>query len=127
MKEKTILLVEDNNDSRVIYATCLESSGYRVLEARRGEAGVELARDRLPDLILMDLHLPGLSGLDAARMLKADPSTAHIPIVAVTAGASELNEELRAAGCEALLAKPVDPLAVRDAVRDRLGPAVQQP
>jgi two-component system, cell cycle response regulator DivK len=119
--EKTILLVEDNNDSRVIFATCLESSGYRVIEARRGEACVELARQKLPDLILMDLQLPGLSGLEATRLLKADPMTAHIPIVAVTASAREMTEEIRAAGCDGFLAKPLDPFAVRDEVNDRLG------
>lgn len=120
--EKTVLLIEDNPENRVIYATCLEAGGYRVIEAIRGEVGLELATRVHPDLILMDLHLPGLSGIDAAHRLKSDPRTADIPIFMITASAEELGEAALAAGCERVIAKPVDPIVVRDTVGRRLGP-----
>jgi CheY-like chemotaxis protein len=118
--ERTVLLIEDNAENRVIYATCLEASGYRVIEAIRGEAGLELAVRAQPDLILMDLHLPGLSGLEATRQLKQDPATADIPIYIITASAEEMTRDALAAGCEAVLAKPIDPLRVRDVVTEHL-------
>jgi two-component system, cell cycle response regulator DivK len=120
--EQTVLLIEDNPENRVIYATCLEASGYRVIEAIRGEVGVELALQSRPDLILMDLHLPGVSGLEAARMLKSDPLTAGIPIIMITASAEESGAAALAAGCEAVLGKPIDPVHVRDLVQKRLQP-----
>src|SRR3954470_7455479 len=85
--EKTILLVEDNEDNRLIYVAALQFAGYRVLEAVTGAEGIRLARVEQPDLILMDISIPDLDGWEAATILKADPTTRHIPIVAVTAHA----------------------------------------
>jgi len=81
----TILLVEDNADNQEIYSIILAHHGYRVLQAFDGGHGVDLARAHGPDLILMDLTMPVIDGLEATRMLKADPATAAIPIVALTA------------------------------------------
>jgi CheY-like chemotaxis protein len=113
--EKTVLLVEDNADNRIIYATCLEAAGFRVIEAIRGEAGLELARQKTPDLVLMDLHLPGLSGVEAARTLRQDPATSTIPIVMITATPGALRFE--EACWDEVIAKPVDPIEVREAVQ----------
>src|SRR6185312_5317175 len=86
-ERNTVLLVEDNEDNRIIYATALRYAGYEVLEAITGTEGVALARTHLPDLILMDISIPEIDGWEATAILKADPSTQHIPIVAVTAHA----------------------------------------
>ena len=105
-----ILLVEDNDDNQEIYRIILAHHGYEVLQAFDGESGVEIARAQGPDLILMDLTMPLLDGLEATRMLKADPATAAIPIVALTAHTgSDDRAAAEAAGCAAFLAKPVEP------------------
>lgn len=115
---ETILLVEDNVDNRAVYRMGLEHWGYEVVEAVDGEEGVRLARERLPDLILMDVSLPKLDGYSAATMLKADPDTRAIPIVALTAHALAGEEEKAlAAGCDGYLAKPVEPKRVVETVR----------
>ncbi len=114
----TVLIVEDNLDNRMIYRTILEHYGYEVLEAADGEAGVRLARERLPDLVLMDISIPILDGHEATRMLKADPATAHIPVIALTAHAMAEDRLLAAeAGCDAYLAKPAEPKQVAAEVR----------
>ena len=116
--EATILLVEDNADNQEIYRIILAHYGYAVLQARDGERGVRMARDHGPDLILMDLTMPGMDGLEATRRLKADPSTAAIPVVALTACTqSEDIAAAEAAGCDAYLTKPVEPRRVADEVR----------
>jgi two-component system, cell cycle response regulator DivK len=120
MREKTVLLVEDNHDTRVIYATFLEALGLRVIEAVRAESALQLAKRHAPDLVLMDLQLPGISGLDAVRVLRSDPQTAAVPIIIVTASAHGLTEEMRRAGCDELIAKPIDPVALGAAVTRRL-------
>jgi two-component system, cell cycle response regulator DivK len=120
MREKTVLLVEDNHDTRVIYATFLEALGLRVIEAVRAESALQLAKRHAPDLVLMDLQLPGISGLDAVRVLRSDPQTAAVPIIIVTASARGLTEEMRRAGCDELIAKPIDPVALGAAVTRRL-------
>src|SRR4029079_581882 len=91
--KKTVLLVEDNEDNRIIYATALRYAGYAVLEAITGTEGVRLAREELPDLILMDISVPELDGWEATALLKADPATAHITILAVTAHALPGDQE----------------------------------
>ena len=114
----TILLVEDDADNQEIYRIILAHHGYEVLQAYDGGLGVEMARAHGPDLILMDLTMPVLDGLQATRMLKADPATAAIPVVALTA--STLGEdvaEAAAAGCDGFLAKPVEPQRVAAEVR----------
>ena len=113
-----ILLVEDNADNQEIYRIILAHYGYAVLQAWDGEHAVRMARDHGPDLILMDLTMPGMDGLEATRMLKTDPATAAIPIVALTACAQlEDIAAAEAAGCDAYLTKPVEPKRVADVVR----------
>ncbi len=106
----TVLLVEDNEDNRIIYATALRYARYEVLEAISGTEGVRLAREKQPGLILMDISIPELDGWEATAILKADPATRHIPVVAVTAHALPGDAERSAeAGCDGYLAKPIAP------------------
>lgn len=114
----TILLVEDNEDNRTIYRTILEHVGYTVVEAADGEEGIRQARERLPDLILMDVSIPKINGWDATRALKGDSATRHIPIIALTAHALEQDRQrAREAGCDGYLAKPIPPREVIEEVR----------
>jgi two-component system cell cycle response regulator DivK len=105
-----ILVVDDYQDAREMYAEYLQFSGFRVAEAKNGNEAVDQAFALKPDLILMDLSLPGMDGWEATRRLKADDTTKHIPIVALTghalAGASE---GARKAGCDAFVTKPCLP------------------
>ena len=118
LTEATVLLVEDNADNQEIYRIILAHYGYAVLQAWDGERGVRMARDHGPDLILMDLTMPGMDGLEATRLIKADPSTAAIPVVALTASTRcEDVAAAQAAGCDGFLAKPVEPRRVADEVR----------
>lgn len=117
-----ILVVEDDTDNRKIVVKVLVSEGYELLEASDGASALAVARRERPDLIVMDLALPGMDGWEAARRLKADPGTADIPIVALTAFAMRGDEErARQAGCDGYLSKPCRPQAIRDAVRGFLG------
>jgi two-component system cell cycle response regulator DivK len=117
-----VLLVEDNEDNRIIYATALRYAGYQVLEAITGTEGVELARTRLPDLILMDISIPEIDGWEATTILKSDPATKHIPIVAVTAHALPGDRQRSLdAGCDGYLAKPITPAVLLADVDRRLG------
>jgi two-component system, cell cycle response regulator DivK len=121
-----ILLVEDNEDNQEIYRIILTHHGYQILQAWDGEAGVRMAREHLPDLILMDLTMPVIDGLQATRILKADPATAGIPIIALTA--RSMQEDLaasQAAGCVAFLSKPAAPGQVAAEVDRILGLARQ--
>ena len=119
---KSVLLVEDNEDNRIIYATALRYAGYSVIEAITGVEGVDRAREHKPDLILMDISVPELDGWEATAILKADRSTKHIPIVAVTAHALPGDEERSLkAGCDGYLAKPISPAALVAEVDRRLG------
>lgn len=109
----TVLLVEDNEDNRTIYVVYLTHVGFEVLTAHDAESALPLARERLPDLVLMDVSLPGMDGLSATRALKADARTAHIPVVALTAHAGqEARDRAAAAGCDHYLSKPLDPRAL---------------
>jgi signal transduction histidine kinase len=104
----TVLVIEDNPVNRKLARNVLRSRGYRVLEADTGEEGIEIARRERPQLILMDLQLPGLDGMEATRRLKADPRTSAIPVVALSAHAHGVDEErARAAGCAGYIAKPI--------------------
>jgi len=103
-----ILVVEDNPTNMKFVTAVLEGAGHRVLQAADAVAGICIARESLPDLIFMDIQLPGMDGLEAARQLKADPSTHHVPIYALTAFAMAGDEErILAAGCDGYLSKPV--------------------
>jgi len=113
MDKKVVLLVEDNVDNRLVYATILRHHGFTVIEAENGVRGVELAREVQPDAILMDISLPLLDGWRATEMIKSDPVTAGIPVVALTAHALIQDEErARAVGCDGYLTKPCDPSRV---------------
>lgn len=103
-----ILVVEDNPTNMRFVVTVLENAGHQALQAEDAALGIRLAREALPDLIFMDIQLPGMDGLEASRQLKADPATRHIPIYALTAFAMKGDEEhILAAGCDGYLAKPV--------------------
>lgn len=124
MAEKVVLLVEDNEDNRTVYRTILEHFGYRVIEARNGEEGIQLARSERPDLILMDISIPVIDGWEVTRILKSDPETATIPIVALTAHALA-SDRLKAqeVGCDGYLAKPCEPRRVVAEVERLIGAA----
>ena len=105
-----ILVVEDFDDAREMYRDYLEYSGFRVETARDGREAIEKARSHRPDLILMDLSLPGVDGWEATRLLKADPATSDLVVVALSAHAlSAEGERARAAGCDGFIAKPCLP------------------
>ncbi len=123
MPATTVLLVEDNPENREIYGTYLRHFGYEVLEATDGAEGVRIARESRPRLVLMDVGLPVLDGLEATRRLKADPATAAIPVVALTAHAMAGDREAaRDAGCDGYVTKPVEPTRVLAVVRAFLDP-----
>ena len=110
MKARTVLHIEDNEYNRKIVRQLLSRTTYRLLEAADGEGGLAMAKRELPDLILMDVQLPRLSGLDATRLLRADPRTANIPLVVVTSFAlSGDDRKAMDAGASAYLAKPYSP------------------
>ena len=116
-KAPRILVVEDDPDNRRIVVKVLAVGGYGTLEAADGDSAVALARREHPDAIIMDLALPRVDGWEAARRLKADPGTADIPIIALTAFAMRGDEErAREAGCDAYLSKPCRPQAIRELV-----------
>ena len=118
----SILLVEDNEDNRIIYATALRYAGYEVYEAITGTEGVQQARSQRPDLVLMDISVPELDGWEATAILKADPATKHIPIIAVTAHALPGDEERSLeAGCDGYLAKPIPPATLIAEIDRRFG------
>ena len=107
---KTVLIVDDEEHTRTINGAILRHSGYAVLEAATAEEGIQLAHEHLPDLILMDISLPGITGWEATRRLKAEPATEVIPVVALTGFVLPVHRERsEAAGCESYLAKPIDP------------------
>ena len=103
-----VLIVEDNSANMTLAVFLLQSAGHSVLSARDAEAGLTLARDEQPDLILMDIQLPGMDGLQATALLKRDNATRAIPVIALTALAMKGDEErIRAAGCDGYIAKPM--------------------
>jgi len=115
---KTILYVEDNEFNRKIVRDLLAHTSYRLIEATDGEEGVAAALQGAPNLILMDIQLPKISGLDATRRLRADPRTAQIPIIAITSYAlSGDDQKALDAGASAYLAKPYSPRELLDLIR----------
>src|SRR5580765_1615896 len=103
-----VLIVEDNPANMTLAIVLLESAGHLVINATNAEAGLALARDEQPQLILMDIQLPGMDGLEATRLLKQDDTTRGIPVIALTALAMKGDEErIRAAGCDGYIAKPM--------------------
>jgi two-component system cell cycle response regulator DivK len=115
---KCILVVEDQEDLRGVLRTLLSGSGYTVLEAADGQAGVVKALSERPDLILMDIQLPMLDGYDATRQIKADPKLKATPIIAVSSFAMKGDEEkARAAGCDHYVTKPYSPIQLLRIIR----------
>ncbi|HZS40817.1 MAG TPA: response regulator [Polyangia bacterium] len=114
----TVLLVEDNPHNRKIFSGMLTHAGFRVLEAADGQAALAQVAAERPELILMDLSIPGIDGWECTRRLKADPKTKAIPIIALTAHAMRGDEERAlAAGCDGYLAKPISPKKVVEEVK----------
>jgi CheY-like chemotaxis protein len=113
-----ILIVEDNDKNRKLVRDVLHFKGYRLAEAETGEEGVRLARELHPDLILMDIQLPGINGVTALQQLRADPATRAIPAIAVTASAmTQDRQTIMAAGFERYQSKPVNVKEFLEAVR----------
>jgi len=121
MSERTILYIEDNEYNRKIVRQLLGRTSYQLVEAVDGESGVALAQQLVPQLILMDVQLPKMSGLDATRLLKADPRTSDIPIIVITSFAlSGDREKAAVAGADNYLAKPYSPRELLALVRQYL-------
>ncbi len=120
---RRVLVVEDNPVNLELVTEVLEQEGYQVLTAENAEVGLGLAATERPDLILMDLELPGMTGYEATRRLKAHPATANIPVLALTASAM-VCDDLRAleAGCAGYLTKPLDMQTFRETLRRFLSP-----
>ncbi len=103
-----ILIVEDNEKNMKLARDVLQANGYATLEAVTGEDGVRLAKERKPDLVLMDIQLPGINGIEAFKQLRADPGTAAIPVVALTASVTPTDRShISQAGFNAFLGKPI--------------------
>ena len=119
---KTVLIVEDNELNMKLFRDLLEAHGYATIETRNGVEALDLARQHMPDLILMDIQLPEVSGLDVTKWLKEDERTRPIPVIAVTAFAMKGDEErIRGGGCEAYLSKPISVSKFLETVRHYLG------
>jgi two-component system, cell cycle response regulator DivK len=121
---KTVMIVEDNELNMKLFRDLVEAHGYRTVQTRSGLKAVELARAEMPDLILMDIQLPEVSGLDVTKELKADPQLFRIPVIAVTAFAMKGDEErIRQGGCEAYISKPISVTKFIDTIKSFLGDA----
>ena len=121
MSEKTVLYIEDNEYNRKIVRQLFKSTSYKLIEAIDGEDGIALAQKELPNLILMDVQLPKLSGLEATKLLKADVRTSHIPVIVITSFALSGDRERAAeAGATSYLAKPYSPRELLALVRQHL-------
>jgi two-component system, OmpR family, phosphate regulon response regulator PhoB len=117
-----VLLVEDDAHDREIYGKTLWYNGFDIIQGENGEEAVALAREHSPDLVVVDLLLPKLNGIEVCRRLKADPKTSQIPVIALTARAErEFGLLARDAGCMAYLEKPIGPLKVLEAVESIVG------
>ncbi len=118
MAAKRILAIEDHEENRRLLRDLLTSFGYELIEAVTGEAGVTAAETERPDLILMDIQLPGIDGYETTRRIKANPALKHIPIIAVTSYAlSGDDAKAFAAGCDAYVTKPFDPADLLEKIR----------
>ena len=118
---KRVLIVEDNELNMKLFNDLLEANGYGTIQTRSGVEAVELARKHRPDLILMDIQLPEVSGLEVIRWIKDDETLKHIPVIAITAFAMKGDEEkIRQGGCEAYLSKPISVVKFLETVRHYL-------
>jgi two-component system, cell cycle response regulator DivK len=121
MAGELILIVEDNENNRLLVRDVLQSRGYRTAETARGEEALPLARSLSPALILMDIQLPGINGMEALQQLRADPATRAIPVMAVTASAmTHDRQKIMATGFDAYQSKPINVREFVDAVRGML-------
>lgn len=124
VRAKTILIVEDNELNMKLFHDLLDVNGYATVQTRNGLEVLDLAREHRPDLILMDIQLPEVSGLDVTRWLKDDAHLSRIPVVAVTAFAMKGDEErIRSGGCEAYISKPISVVTFLETVRRFIGDA----
>ncbi len=119
---KKILIVEDNELNMKLFHDLLEAHGYETLQTQEGLKALDIAREHRPDLILMDIQLPEVSGLEVTKWLKADDELASIPVIAVTAFAMMGDEErIREGGCEAYISKPISISTFLETIRKHLG------
>lgn len=126
MSGEMILIVEDQPLNRKLVRDVLQAKGYLTIEAETGEDGVRAAHDHVPALILMDIQLPGISGIEALQRLREDPVTRIIPVIAVTASAMQQNQkEILAAGFDGYLPKPINISSFLEAVRKKLDERVR--
>ena len=104
-----ILIVEDNEKNMKLVRDILQAKGYQTLEAVNAEDGIVLAAEKKPDLVLMDIQLPGMNGIEALKVLRADPTTAHIPVVAITASVMQQNkQQVMDSGFNGFIEKPIN-------------------
>ncbi|MFQ5535309.1 MAG: response regulator [Sphingomonadales bacterium] len=119
---KSVLIVEDNELNMKLFHDLLDAHGYRTIQTRDGLQALELAREHRPDLILMDIQLPEISGLEVTKWIKEDKSLCSIPVIAVTAFAMKGDEEkIREGGCEAYISKPISVAQFLQTVNQYLG------
>ena len=121
MANETILVVEDNEKNRRLLRDVLQFKGYQILESETAEEGIRIAHENKPALILMDFHLPGMNGIQALEVLRADAATRAIPVIAVTASAmTEDRQKIMAAGFDGLQTKPINVKIFLEAVAQAL-------
>ena len=126
--KKLVMIVEDNALNAKLFRDLLEAHGYRTLHTRDGMTAMDLARSEKPDLILMDIQLPEVSGIEVTRWLKSDAELKGIPVIAITAFAMKGDEErIREGGCEDYISKPISVNLFISTVRKHLDPAETQP
>ena len=119
---KTVLIVEDNELNMKLFNDLLEAHGYATVQTRNGMEAIDLARLHRPDLILMDIQLPEVSGLQVTQWIKNDEELKHIPVIAITAFAMKGDEEkMRAGGCESYLSKPISVVKFLETVKNYIG------
>ena len=122
MAGKRILVIEDHEENRRLLRDLLTSFGYELIEAVTGEDGVIAAENERPDLVLMDIQLPGIDGYETTRRIKAKQALNHIPVIAVTSYALSGDDvKAFAAGCDAYVTKPFDPAELLEKIREHLG------
>jgi two-component system, cell cycle response regulator DivK len=118
----TVLIVEDNEKNMKLARDVLQAKGYKTLEATSGEDGVKLAKQHVPDLVLMDIQLPGINGIEAFKQIRADAKTARVPVVALTASVTPTDRSaINAAGFDAFVSKPINLKEFLDTVKRLVG------
>lgn len=116
------LVIEDSEDNRVLIGALLKRGGYRIIEATTGRSGYDLAIQHQPELIILDIQLPDMSGIDVLKMIRSSGSNGSLPVIAMTSYAmSGDREKLLAAGCTGYIEKPIDPMTVLDQINVILG------